>query len=425
MQWVKLSGMNAKPLLILSVALNLTLAAVVVWSSKAKPDQAAPESAVSGQKSKVRPPTSDLRLPAAPARPAQSFDWRLVESEDYKKYIANLRAIGCPEETIRDIIVADVNKLFESRKQALKSATQKKFEYWKAGNLFAGLADPELLEKQQSLTREKHALLKELLGVDVEEKADLSAMMSPFLALLDFLPEGKQTQIVELMQKYQAKMMKGMSGGAPDSEDMKNIQKTQKEMEAELAKILTPEELENYQLRLSQTAMVMRMQLGSFEPSEPEFINIFKLKKSYDDQFGLLGLGATDKPERDKAAAAKKETDAQIKSLLGDARYADYERSQDYTYQGIYRVTERNGLTKEDANKVYDLKKVAEDQAGKVRQDSSLSPEQRAAALQGIRTETESGIRTVFGEKAFKSYVNQPGTYWLNGISPDTKPGSP
>ncbi len=136
-------------------------------------------------------------------------------------------------------------------------------------------------------------------------------------------------------------------------------------------------------------------------------------------------MGALDKTERDKAAAAKKETDAQIKTLLGDVRYADYERSQDYTYQGIYRVAERNGLAKEDAHKVYDMKKVAEDQAGKVRQDASLSSEQRTAALQGIRSETERGIRTVFGEKAFNSYVNQPGTYWLKGISPDPKPATP
>lgn len=419
--------MNAKSLLALSVVVNLAFAAAFVWSSKSNPGNATPATVTIAPevKSAASKKNLDQAVSTSPAKPAQAFDWRLVGSEDYKKYIANLRAIGCPAETIRDLIVANVNKLFESRQRALKTASPKKFEYWKGVYLFASVADPELIGKQQALSKEKHTLLKELLGVNVEEKADLSAMISPFLARLDFLPEGKQTQIVELMQKFQAKMLKGVSGGAPDAEDMKNMQKTQKEIEAELAKILTPEELENYQLRQSQTATVVRMQLESFEPSEQEFKDIFKLKKNYDDQFGLLGMGATDKTERDKAAAAKKETEAQIKSLLGDARYADYERSQDYAYQGIYRVTEHNGLAKKDANKVFDMKKLAEDQAGKVRQDSSLSAEQRATALPGIRTETERGIRSVFGEKAFNSYVNQPGTYWLNGISPDPKPGSP
>src|SRR3569623_2104048 len=39
----------------------------------------------------------------------QFISWSHVESPDYATYIANLRSIGCPEQTIRDIIIADVN----------------------------------------------------------------------------------------------------------------------------------------------------------------------------------------------------------------------------------------------------------------------------------------------------------------------------
>src|SRR5689334_4603272 len=34
--------------------------------------------------------------------PAGQFSWALLEARDYKTYIANLRAVECPEETIRD-----------------------------------------------------------------------------------------------------------------------------------------------------------------------------------------------------------------------------------------------------------------------------------------------------------------------------------
>ena len=67
-------------------------------------------------------------------------------------------------------------------------------------------------------------------------------------------------------------------------------------------------------------------------------------------------------------------------------------------------------------------KKAAEDQAKNVRNDKALSKDQRNTALQGIRSETENSIRSVFGEKGFDSYQNQPGAYWLKGISPDPKP---
>ena len=415
------AGMNAKSILILSLAVNVGLCAAVGWLVKSRPAPAITASDPLQTNIATRP-TESRPAPAAaePAKPAQSFGWRMVESEDYKKYIANLRAIGCPEETIRDIIKADVNKLFASRKQALNASTNK-FEFWKAGNFFASIMDEEKIKQSQELAKEKRALLKELLGVEPEEKPDLLGGMNPFESMLDFLPASKQTEVAEVFQKYQAKMMKGFSGGAPDADDMKKMQATQKEMEAELGKLLTPQEFEDYQLRMSQTAMVMRMQLASFDPNEQEFRDIFKAKKKFDDEFGIYGMASQDKAEKEKYNAAKKELDAQMKQTLGDTRYADYERAQDWAYQAIYRVAERNSLPKDSAVKVYDMKKAAEDQAKTLRQDTTLSSEARTAALQGIRTETEASIRTVFGEKAWTSYQSQRGASWLKNISPDPK----
>jgi len=181
----------------------------------------------------------------------------------------------------------------------------------------------------------------------------------------------------------------------------------------------------DYNLRFSMTANMLRMQLAGFEPTEPEFLELFKKRKAYDDEFGLPGMSTLSKTEQEKADAAKKELDAQVKAALGDTRYAEYERAQDYNFQNIYRVADKNGLTKDDAVKVYDIKKIAETQANNVRADPSLSPAQRTATLQGIRTETEHSIRTVFGPQAFDAYVKQPGTFWLKGISPDPKPTTP
>jgi hypothetical protein len=207
----------------------------------------------------------------------------------------------------------------------------------------------------------------------------------------------------------------------PDADDMKSVQKAQKEMEGELGKILSPQELEDYQLRMSQTAMMMRMQLASFDPNEQEFRQVFAAKKKFDDEFGAFGIEPTEKAEQEKKKAAKKELDEQLKNMLGETRYTDYERAQDWNFQNMYRVADKNGLGKDAAVKVYDMKKAAEDEARKLRADKSLTPEQRTAALQGIRTETENSIRTVFGEKAYTSYEKQAN--WLKNISPDKKPG--
>lgn len=419
--------MNSKPIIGLSIALNLALAAALAWTVSRKPaipaDSAKTGSppATAAVNEETKPAKTTAQLVPAAAAPGKSFDWRMVESEDYKKYIANLRSIGCPEETIRDIILADVNKLFEARRRELNGSTNK-FQYWKAGNPLAGLMDPKRMERQQTLNQEKRTLLKELLGVVPDEKPDILAGYNPFETMLDFLPASKQSQVTDIYMKYQAKVAGAMGNGAPDAEDMKNMQKVQKEMDAELAKLMSPEEYQDYQLRMSQTAMIMRMQLGSFDPSEQEFRDIFKLKKPFDDDYSsMFGTTATTKEEKDKRKAAETAMNDQIKALLGDDRYAEYERAQDYAYQSIWRTTDRYGLGKDAALKVYDMKKAAEDEAKKVRNDKSLDKDQRTTALAGIRTETEKSIQTVMGDKAWNSYSTQPGNYWLRGISPDPK----
>src|ERR1051325_7868593 len=55
----------------------------------------------------TRPPQTVITNVVA----TNDFRWTQLESEDYRAYIARLRSIGCPEQTIRDIVIADVDKL--------------------------------------------------------------------------------------------------------------------------------------------------------------------------------------------------------------------------------------------------------------------------------------------------------------------------
>jgi hypothetical protein len=65
------------------------------------------------------------------------FDWQSVETDDYTTYIANLRGIGCPEETIQDIVIADVCKMFELKKRETRKLAPK-IDYWRTNTRFLG-----------------------------------------------------------------------------------------------------------------------------------------------------------------------------------------------------------------------------------------------------------------------------------------------
>src|SRR6185295_18356963 len=47
------------------------------------------------------------------------LSWASIESTNYVNYINNLRAFACPEETIRDIIITDIAKVFGKRRADL------------------------------------------------------------------------------------------------------------------------------------------------------------------------------------------------------------------------------------------------------------------------------------------------------------------
>ena len=333
-----------------------------------------------------------------------TVDWRMVESENYKQYIANLRSIGCPEETIRDIIIADVNKLFESRGKQLFPATNK-FEYWKGGNFFASLFDETKMQKQQALNAEKRALLKELLGVDVPDKGDIVSGTKTMETLLDFLPSEKQTKLMELEQQFAGKMGKYMK--AIQAGDMSALKKLQAEKDAEMLKILSPEEKFEYDLRMSQTAMVMRMQMGDVDLSEQEFRDVFKLRKQFEDEYGLAAGTSSTAEEREKRAAAEKVLDGQVRQSMGDSRFLEMKYSATFERSSLNKIAQEYNIPRENALKVFDIRATAQEQAARVRDDRSLDNTIKQDKLNQIRSYTEIEIGKWIGPQATADYINK------------------
>ena len=54
-----------------------------------------------------------------PAPSTAPFNWRQLESPDFPTFIVRLRAIGCPETTLRDIVKGELDEIYaERRRQA-------------------------------------------------------------------------------------------------------------------------------------------------------------------------------------------------------------------------------------------------------------------------------------------------------------------
>ena len=88
-----------------------------------------------------------------------------------------------------------------------------------------------------------------------------------------------------------------------------------------MAQILTPQEQEDYLLRVSNTANRLRSQIAGFEPTEQEFREMFKVMRKFDDVFGRQ---FNTPAERERQGAAEREREAEFRRILGEQRYREY-----------------------------------------------------------------------------------------------------
>ena len=253
--------MRGRVLLWVSLGLNIALAVMLVRFS--------PEITDRSPVLAVTPPPMDAprtyRTNVVVRR--QNFTWNEIESADFPTYIANLRAIGCPEATIRDIIVAEVNQVF-ARRRATEVITAEQ-KWWRS--------EPDLevtqlaSEKLQALDAERRTLLSTLLGPDWEssfypypDHPETPPLDGPLLGALP--PQTKQavrnieSRATERRQTYLESLQK--EGKEPDPAELARMRQ---QTRAELAQALNPEQLEEYLLRYSGHASSLRGELHGLD----------------------------------------------------------------------------------------------------------------------------------------------------------------
>jgi hypothetical protein len=225
--------------------------------------------------------------------PPNSFRWSAIESTNYEFYIANLRSIDCPESTIRDIIVADVAGLYAQRRAALL-ADYKSAPFWKT----VGADEQSLQQKQlRALAEEQRDLIRRLLQVDLNAELDKYNLETPPEPVdLSFLSPEKASRVQSILEAYRQRQeaLHEQAIGLWSDADSEALQELNRQQEGELRSLLSPEEMEDYELRFSPLSSSLRGQLHGFSPTEEEFRRIFRLRQAYEETTAGLALAETD-----------------------------------------------------------------------------------------------------------------------------------
>ncbi len=321
----------------------------------------------------------------------QFFSWNQVESDDYPTYVANLREIGCPEQTIRDIIIADVNGLY-ARKIATDIVTPDQ-QWWRSepdAEVARAAAD-----KLRLLEDDRRALLGRLLGTNWEsgDLVNLPRPSRPGIALdgpiLGMLSTDAKQAVEDAATRAQQRLQayldsQRLLGKNPDPAE---LAKLRQQTRTELAGILTPPQLEEYLLRYSQNATNLRSDLGQlkyFSASPDEFRAIFRATDPFDQQLELL-VGNDPNTVLQRNALLQQRESA-LKLALGADRYDQYVLLHDPAYRDAVQMAQDAG-TPDAAKAIYEVALATALQQATVRANTNLTPAQLAVELKRIELE--------------------------------------
>lgn len=335
----------------------------------------------------------------------QFFSWREIESPDYPTYIANLREIGCPETTIRDIIVADVNQLF-ARRRATEVITPAQ-EWWRTE------PDPETVraaeEKLRALEQERRALLTQLLGPDWETaEVDLPQLPQHTNApveldgpVLGALPvEVKQT-VRAIVNRAQERIHAYIEQQRKAGRDLDQFELAQLRQQTrnELAAVLSPQQLEEFLLRYSDTAQRLREHLAElkfFNPTPEEFRAMFHAWDNIEQR--ILRDYTANTPEAAQARLAlETQRENAIRNVLGAKRYDEYRKLQDPVYREAVAAANKAGVP-EAAPVLYQIAQATAAELERIKQDPTLTDAQKEIETKKVQLEQLKATSIAIGE---------------------------
>lgn len=393
--------MKIFPVLIgISIAANVVLVAALVRN-------VFPEKSTSA--TAAQPAVTSALKPSAQELAAGA--WAEVSGGDLAAQVERLRAEEFPPSVIRAIMAAQIREKFAARRKALEAADAET-PFWIANR------DPKVQAEQRALAREEQKALRDLLGPDAEQGTHATLRR-----MLPDLPAEKIDQVAQIRERYdtQRSELYSNSGGRLLPDEQQKLADLEKSFRAELATVLSPQELEDYELRASRTASQLRYTLAAFDPSEQEYRALFRLQQAFDEQFAGYSPGSSPEQMRARREAQQKLAE-DIKATLGPERYADYQRATDYNFRRTTEVIARLNLPPETANDLYAVQRSVQDRANELRRAAETTGgAERMTQLAALAREAEATLSAKLGPANFQIYKEHAGS-WLRSIAPQPPP---
>jgi len=392
--------MRARFWLIISVSFNLFLAAFLYVALEPLKEPVVP----------ISPPGNTVVVKTNVVVRSENFTWEQVQSTNFATLIKNLRAIGCPEQTIRDIVTSDINRIFVQRR--LSEVKYANYEWWKS------TPDPALVlaaqETVRSLEFERRGLLTGLLGEgwDTESKEAIAARGGVTLTgpILGDLPAQTKKAVLDIVAKAQQKIeayqeQVRLQNGTIDPVQMVRLRE---DPLVPLASVLDQEAYDEYVLRYSPAAQQLREMMRTVILTPDIFRELYSALNGIIGQPSFFYAG-TDPALITQQRQLAAQSEAVIKATLGADVYAAYQLNLDPLYRSSQALVQQLNLPATVLLPIYQINRATQTELDRIRNDDTLSNDEKVEALAQTQVQEQQSLQQLLGPDAFQKWLQAQG----------------
>jgi hypothetical protein len=340
--------------------------------------------------------TAQSATSSAPAVP-DTVVWTAPKTaQDLPGIVANLRAAGFPPATVRAI----VNQLLNERYDPSTLTADQPF--WKRN--YPG---PELVAARQKMQDARTAEYEALLGADARPSAALSPQQRK--QRFGDLPDDKIDAISRIEQDYRSiDSLANAEARGDFTVSMEQRRVLEKEKLADLQALLTPEQLEQYQMRNSSSAYSVRRAAAKIDLTEAEYAELYRAKKQFEDQNPQTSTYSAELWAQ--RTARQQALNEQARATLGESRFYTYLAASDYSYAQVAALSAKHpSVTPAVSYQLYQLQVEAQQAMTATGADRSIPARDRAATTQTLMASYTEKLNSLVSPEVAEAYKKTPG----------------
>lgn len=325
----------------------------------------------------------------------------------------NPSSSSSPSDDARDLALGRAFARFQQKLQSARAASTGDSRWWRNRSSASRSREEELLARRE-LSDAMIAAFGDDLGIGGSDPTQLA-----------FLSPEKRTALRRITQDYDEMMAKFSAGGVQLASDKEKLKLLRAERDRDIAALLTPAELADYELRTSPSAATLRARYGDAIATEDDFKKLYALQKAYDEKFPADALTGRLTPETMRARSeAQQQLQADIRTAVGDESYAALRRATDSELRTLDSLVSRLGLPANTTDRVATARETYAAESQRINADTTLTPADRRAQLQALATKAKSDLNSTLGTEVADAFA--PRASWVgmlqNGLAFSTTP---